>query len=82
MRRESFGDSASWEKLDVGVQVDEIFTVVSCPVCGAKTLDNHYICVRCLWEYDGSLETEYSSANKMTLEKYKLKYYRGERLDV
>ena len=29
------------------------FNVVICPVCGKETLDNHFICPHCGWEYDG-----------------------------
>ena len=51
------------------------YKIVDCPVCGEKTLDNHWICQNCGWEYDGTFEeSEYSSCNQTTLEKYKKQY--------
>lgn len=47
------------------------YTVVTCPVCGKETLDNHYICPTCGWEYDGSSGNEYSPANGTSVEVYK-----------
>lgn len=49
--------------------------IVICPICGNETLDNFCICEHCYWEYDGTTENnEYSSANGMTVEEYKIKY--------
>ena len=40
------------------------FKIVTCPVCGKETLDSHFICPHCEWEYDGTThELEISSAN-------------------
>ena len=32
-----------------------MFRIVTCPVCGYPTLDMHWICEHCGWEYDLSL---------------------------
>ena len=58
----------------LGDVVDEIYTVILCPVCGEKTLDNHSICHRCGWEYDGFSEDRYSAANGATLAEYRKAY--------
>ena len=48
------------------------FQIVNCPVCGAQTLDNHWICPHCGWEYDGPIgENEYSSCNQATVAKHR-----------
>lgn len=48
------------------------FKIVSCPVCGKETLDSHWICQHCGWEYDGTAEeSEYSSCNKATIADYR-----------
>ena len=51
------------------------FNEVICPICGNKTLDNHYICPYCGWEYDefNLLEEDYSQCNKSTLRDYRNK---------
>lgn len=54
------------------------YSVIKCPVCGAKTLNNYYICPECDWEYDGTPEGEYSDVNHATLESYREKYKNGE----
>ena len=59
----------------VGSTVDGIFTVILCPVCGEKTLDNHTVCPACGWEYDGFPEYHYSAANGATLENYRRMYF-------
>ena len=64
----------------VGVGVDDIYTVISCPICGHKTLDNYDICRHCGWEYDGALGDRYSTANKATPNEYKMEYMRILRL--
>ena len=60
--------------LSVGNTYDTDFTVIPCPVCGNKTLDNHWICLHCYWEYDGFPEDHYSSANGATLAEYRRRY--------
>ena len=49
------------------------FNLVTCPVCKNETLDNHYVCPHCNWEYDG-IEDEYtpSSVNcRLTVNEYR-----------
>ena len=58
----------------VGTAYDEDHSVVLCPVCGRKTLDNYDICRHCGWEYDGFPEDHYSAANGATLAEYREKY--------
>ena len=48
------------------------FKIIKCPVCGKETLDSHWICQNCGWEYDGATdENEYSSCNKATIAEYR-----------
>lgn len=48
------------------------FQIVNCPVCGEETLDSHWICQYCGWEYDGTKEgNTYSSCNKATIADYR-----------
>lgn len=48
------------------------FQLVPCPVCGSQTLDHHWICRSCGWEYDSTTgETEYSACNKATVADYR-----------
>lgn len=48
------------------------YKIVFCPVCGSRTLDSHYICSYCQWEYDGVTEEDVrSSCNKMTVAEYR-----------
>ena len=48
------------------------FRIVDCPACGKETLDGHFICPNCGWEYDGiTEENEYSSCNKATIADYR-----------
>ena len=50
------------------------YRTVNCPVCGKLTLDNHYICPGCGWEYDGTEDPQaYSSANGTTILEYRNK---------
>lgn len=60
----------------VGTAYDEDHTVIVCPVCECKTLDNHDICRVCGWEYDGFPEDHYSAANGATLADYREQYKR------
>lgn len=47
------------------------YTIVQCPVCGAKTLSNWWVCQHCGWEYDYTPNyDEYSDANGATLKEY------------
>ena len=32
------------------------YNIVTCPICGKETLDNHFICPECNWEYDAVTE--------------------------
>ena len=51
------------------------FKIVKCPICGQETLDSYFICPHCSWEYDGKIQdTEYSSANGMTVKEYRESY--------
>lgn len=59
---------------DVGTKIDDIYTVVTCPVCGYKVCDNYDICTHCGWENEPVDEYEYSGANGATLHKYKKQY--------
>ena len=58
------------------VEVNEFgFKTVICPICGNQTLDSHYICSHCKWEYDGTVnDNDYSSANGCTVGEYKIKF--------
>lgn len=48
------------------------YSVITCPVCGKETLNNHYICPHCGWEYDGITDEDmYSPANTTTIKEYK-----------
>ena len=43
-----------------------------CPVCGKETLNDHFICPNCGWEYDGiTEETKFSSRNRATVADYR-----------
>ena len=52
------------------------YKVVNCPVCGNETLDNHFICPHCNWEYDGTFLTYIpSKVNEgLTIKEYREKY--------
>ena len=43
------------------------YKIVRCPVCRNETLDNHFICPTCGWEYDG-IESGWSDANDILIE--------------
>jgi rRNA maturation protein Nop10 len=48
------------------------FQIVKCPVCGKETLNDHFICPTCGWEYDGiTEENDFSSCNKTTVADYR-----------
>lgn len=48
------------------------FNIVKCPICGQETLDNHYVCENCNWEYDGTVDEEtYSCVNNSCIKDYK-----------
>lgn len=49
------------------------FKVVTCPVCGNETLDNHFVCPHCGWEHDSTVNSpeQFSTANQSTVEDYK-----------
>ena len=68
------GEYGSRSLPPVGTIVDDIYTVIVCPICGHKTLDNYDICCHCGWEYDGLPEDQYSAANGATLEEYREEY--------
>ena len=61
----------------VGTAYDKDHTVIVCPVCNHKTLDNYDICCHCGWEYDGFAEDHYSAANGGTLIEYRKEYYKA-----
>ena len=68
------GEYGVRELPDVGTTVDDIYTVIRCPVCYNKTLNNSYICCHCGWEHDDFFEGDYSYANGSTLEEYREAY--------
>ena len=68
------GEYGTRELPDVGTAVDDIYTVIRCPVCYNKTLNNSYICCHCGWEHDDFLEDHYSAANGSTLLEYREAY--------
>ena len=61
----------------VGTIYDDDHTVISCPVCKCRTLDNYDICHSCGWEYDGFSDDHYSAANGATLAEYREEYRRA-----
>ena len=72
-------ESIDIELLPVGAMVDFDFKVILCPVCACKTLDNHYICSNCNWEYDGFPDDHFSAANGATLKDYREQYENARR---
>lgn len=61
-----FDPRATREHLEMG------FQIAHCPVCGAETLDSHWLCRNCGWEYDSTTEeSEYSSCNMATVADYR-----------
>lgn len=68
------GEYGNRELPDVGTKVDNIYTVIRCPVCYNKTLDNYDICCHCGWEHDDFPEDHYSAANGSTLLEYREAY--------
>ena len=63
-----------WQELNVGDIYDSFYTVITCPICESKTLDNYWICPCCNWEYDGTAHDSYSSCNGTTPAKYRKHY--------
>jgi ribosomal protein L37AE/L43A len=65
-----------------GVQIadveESIYSRVICPICGEETFDNHWICPVCKWEYDGTEEHRYSSANGSTPRAYREAFLAGK----
>ena len=81
--------AALYDGIDDEAKADALsglYSVVYCPVCGQKTLDNYYICRHCGWEYDYSVENRFSTANRATLRNYRKRYLqatkRGEEGNV
>ena len=68
------GEYGTRELPDVGTRVDDIYTVIRCPVCYNKTLDSYDICCHCGWEYDDFPPDHYSAANGSTLLEYREAY--------
>ncbi len=60
---------------------DHGYKIVDCPICGWKTLDTHWICFRCGWEYDGFDEDHYSSVNNATLREYRSRYHEALKIE-
>lgn len=54
------------------------FHIVTCPICKHETLDMHWICGHCGWEYDYTKdENEESLANGMTVKAYREAYLKN-----
>lgn len=65
-------DTVEYRQLD--------YPIVTCPVCGSETLGMDWVCPRCGWEQDGTTEgADFSSANGMTLAKYREAYRKSVR---
>lgn len=65
-------DSADAPAVPDGFEAD--YRIIPCPVCGSQTLDNHWICPVCGWEYDGLPEDHHSAANGASLRDYRRRY--------
>ena len=51
------------------------YKIVRCPICRHETLDNHFICPTCNWEYDESVvdnDSFYSESNGYSINEYKI----------
>lgn len=51
------------------------YNIICCPICRHETLDNHFICPTCNWEYDESVvdnDSSYSEANGYSINEYKI----------
>lgn len=68
------GEFGRRELPEIGTVIGDIYTVILCPVCNHKTLDNYDICRYCGWEYDGFPEYHYSAANGATMREYRDAY--------
>lgn len=54
------------------------FHIVTCPICKHETLDMHWICGHCGWEYDYTRdENEESLANGMSVKAYREAYLKN-----
>ena len=73
-------DSADAPAIPAGFEED--YQPISCPVCGSQTLDNHWICPCCGWEYDELPEDHYSAANGASLQAYRLQYQTRKKGDT
>ena len=69
------GELGRCELPDAGKIYDGCHTVIYCPICSNKALDNHGICTFCGWEHDGFGEDHYSAANQSTLREYREQYF-------
>lgn len=65
----------AYDNIDPLTADDIEHTVILCPVCNHKTLDNYAICKNCGWEYDGFSDDYYSAANGATLNEYRKAYH-------
>ena len=53
------------------------YKIVKCPVCGKDTLDSHWICDNCGWEYDNTLDEDaHSVCNNMSINEAKINFIR------
>lgn len=68
------GEFGERELPEVGTVIDDTYTVILCPVCNHKTLDNYDICRYCGWEYDGFDENHFPAANGAALRDYREAY--------
>jgi len=73
------GEYGKHELPPVGTAYDDDHTVIICPVCKHKALDNYDICRYCGWEYDGFSEDHYSSENGATLSEYREEYLKAQK---
>ena len=78
--RGEFGD----DKVEALMNSEEYqkygFSIVDCPICGRKTLDNFWICCGCGWEYDIFInydKDEESLCNGTTPKEYRKQYLKA-----
>ena len=49
------------------------YKIIRCPICRHETLDNHFICPTCNWEYDGiEDENTWSDTNGYPIREYRI----------